>query len=204
MKNMKYVGKAVILLAILIGSQACSKKEQVEPESELFNLRAAMMEKIRSAVLTSDPDSDFATIMLIYNDMAISIANKELQSGRSTRMQTIAREIVSGLKTENEEIEKLLKTHQGNLSIPEFREKILLNIERAEKNAQLQAGTGSIDKDFAAIMISQNQGAIENVRLQTVYGAHLPLKTYGISTTEKRDLQNRYLQSWLLGNENAD
>ncbi len=201
---MKYVGKAFLLLVMLVANQACNNKEQVIPESELLNLQALMMEKIRAAVLTADPDSDFATIMQLSNEISITIANKELQSGRSARMQAVAREVISGLKAENEEIEKLLKTHQGTLAIPEFREKILLNIERAEKSVQLQTGKGNIDKDFATIMILQNQGAIENVHLQTVYGTHLPLKTYGRAVTEKRDLQNRYLQSWLLGIENPD
>ncbi|WP_207533134.1 DUF305 domain-containing protein [Desertivirga arenae] len=204
MRNMKYVGKAIGTLTLLLIMQACSKEDVKIPISELSGIQISMAEKIRSTVLSSDPDKDFATVMLIHNDAATSIANKELESGRSSRMQKVAREVILDLKKENEEIEQLLKGHQIGLAVPQFKEQVLLNIERTEKSANAQIGTGDIDRDFANFMILQNEGAMENFRLQALFGTSLPLKNFGAGIIEKRRQQNQYLKSWLLGSQNPD
>lgn len=64
-------------------------------------------------------------------------------------------------------------------------------------NSAVQSGI-----DFAMLMIQHHQNAIENARLELIYGHESAMQTMAKNIIEKQDQEISEIQTWLLANKN--
>ena len=80
----------------------------------------------------------------------------------------------------------------------EFHEQMMTEMEKGKKQADLQIINGDIDHDFATLMTIHHHGAIENSRLELIYGHDVAMKTLANKIIKDQQEEIKQFQDWLL------
>ncbi len=70
------------------------------------------MESMQKMPMSGDTDKDFAMMMKIHHQQAVEMAQMELTNGKSPKMKTMAKNIISAQKKEIAEFDKWLATQK--------------------------------------------------------------------------------------------
>jgi uncharacterized protein (DUF305 family) len=200
MKNaIKLLGISLITISIA----SCSKddntiKIQKHDDNQMMSVMHNMMDTMMGMQNTNDPDNDFAMMMRMHHQGAIDMANLELQKGDDATMQQMAQMIIDAQTAEIEQLTTFLNSHPPHGNMPEFNMQQMMDMERAGKVVDLQIINGDIDHDFAMLMIQHHQSAIENAKLELIYGHENAMKTMARNIIEAQDKEIKDLQEWLL------
>ncbi len=121
-----------------------------------------MMTRMEALPKTNDPEIDFAKMMIIHHQGAISMANAELQDGKNDSLKRTAQKIITEQQDEIMKFDSILASITEDNSDPVFTKEQMDNMMKGGKAADVQLITGDIDNDFATLMIVHHQGAIDN------------------------------------------
>lgn len=69
-------------------------------------------DKMASMQMTGDPDVDFAMMMKMHHQSAITMAETELKMGKEPQMKKMAKDIIAAQKKEIEQFDKFLAKHK--------------------------------------------------------------------------------------------
>lgn len=152
--------------------------------------------------MTKDPDNDFAMMMRVHHQGAIDMANLELKNGTDATMKTMAQSIITNQQKEITELTTFLNAHPAHLNNPEFDMMQMNNMKKSGKQADLQVINGNIDHDFAMLMIGHHQSAVENARLELLYGQEQSMKTMASGMIDAQLEEINQFQDWLLTRRN--
>lgn len=197
---------AIIFLAIslfITSIASCSKdddtiKIQKHDDNQMMSIMHSMMDTMMGMQKTNDPDNDFAMMMRMHHQGAIDMSNAELKSGDDAQMKEMAQMIIDAQTAEIAQLTTFLNAHSPHGNVPEFSMQQMANMERSGKVTDLQIINGDIDHDFAMLMIQHHQSAIENSRLELIYGHEEVMKTLAKSIIEAQDKEIKDLQAWIL------
>lgn len=205
---MKTTMKILALSGILLFAQACSKDDenqidiQEHDQNQMMAIMHNMMDGMMEMQKTNDPDNDFAMMMRMHHQGAIEMSELELQNGKDPEMRELAQMIMAAQEAEIQELTAFLQSHPAHANIPEFSMKQMMNMERSGRNADLQIINGNTDHDFATLMIGHHESAIENSRLEMIYGHEPAMKAMAAKIIEAQEMEIKELQEWLLVNRN--
>jgi uncharacterized protein (DUF305 family) len=197
--------KLLLLFPLIVALQSCEKDEgkisiQAHDQNQMMTLMHQMMEKMMDMPMTQDPDTDFAMMMRIHHKGAIDMANLELTNGTDGQLKAMAQKIIEDQQQEITELTAFLDAHAPHLSVPEFSTMQMRNMEKGGRNADLQIINGNTDHDFATLMINHHQTAIENGRLELLYGHDTGMRDMAARMIEAQENEIKTLQEWLLNN----
>jgi len=185
---------------------ACSKdddnKIKIQPhdDNQMMAIMHQMMSEMMAVQPSNDPDNDFATMMRLHHQGAIDMSKLELQSGNDAAMKELAEMIITAQEEEIAQLTSFLSAHPAHASVPEFSVQQMMNMERGGRNADLQIINGDTDEDFATLMIGHHTAAIENSRLQLIYGHEPGMKAMATEIIASQEIEIKQLQDWLLAN----
>lgn len=192
------------LAGLMILVQACSKDDdnqitiQEHDKNEMMSIMHSMMGKMMSMQKTNDPDNDFAMMMKMHHQGAIDMSNAELKSGDDAQMKQMAQMIIDAQTAEIAQLTSFLNSHPAHANVPEFSMQQMANMERSGKVTDLQIINGDIDHDFAMLMIQHHLSAIENSRLELIYGQEEAMKTLAKNIITAQGKEIKDLQAWLI------
>lgn len=200
---MKNVLNVIIICLFTALMASCSKDEdtimvQKHDNNQMMKIMHDMMDKMMAMQKTNDPDNDFAMMMRTHHQGAIDMSNLEFKSGNDPEMKQMAQMIIAAQTAEIGQLATFLNSHPAHANVPELSMQQMANMERSAKNADLQIINGDTDHDFAILMIGHHQSAIENARLELIYGQEAAMKTMAQSIIEAQDKEITELQNWLL------
>jgi len=200
---MKNAFKLLAISLFTISIASCSKdddtiKIQKHDDNQMMSIMHSMMDTMMGMQKTNDPDNDFAMMMRMHHQGAIYMSNAELKSGDDAQMKEMAQMIIDAQTAEIEQLTIFLNAHSPHGNVPEFSMQQMANMERSGKVTDLQIINGDIDHDFAMLMIQHHQSAIENARLELIYGHEDAMKTMARNIIEAQDQEIKDLQQWLL------
>jgi len=200
---MKNAFKLLAISLLMISIASCSKdddtiKIQKHDDNQMMSIMHSMMDTMMGMQKTNDPDNDFAMMMRMHHQGAIDMSNAELKSGDDAQMKEMAQMIIDAQTAEIEQLTTFLNAHSPHGNVPEFSMQQMANMERSGKVTDLQIINGDIDHDFAMLMIQHHQSAIENARLELIYGHEDAMKTMARNIIEAQDKEIKDLQQWLL------
>ncbi|MEJ5962960.1 DUF305 domain-containing protein [Pedobacter immunditicola] len=204
---MKNKLKILALVGLLIFTQACSKDDdkitiQEHDKNQMMTIMHQMMDKMNAMQMTKDPDNDFAMMMMMHHQGAIEMAQAELKDGKDATIKGMAQMVITAQTEEIEQLESFLQGHDPHLNVPEFGAKMMMGMEKMGRNADLQIINGNTDHDFAILLITHHQSAIEMAQMELDYGTHEELKTMASKMIEDQEKEIQDLQEWLLANNN--
>jgi uncharacterized protein (DUF305 family) len=201
--------KAIILSCVAIGlSLASCKKDSMtytppmqpaHTENKMMNEVHKMMNMMDTMNMSGDPDTHFAKMMRMHHQGAINMSNILLSEGQNADMKSMAQTMKTKQINEITALTNFLNNHPPHAQDTVFNKKMEMSMEKMHRNADLQMLNGSIDHDFAILMIFHHQSAIEMADLVIHYGHESTISTMAQSMKEDQEKEIEDLQKWLLG-----
>ncbi len=154
-----------------------------------------MMTDMKNISSTGNPDNDFATLMKAHHISAIEMSQLELARGTDPEMRRIAQKAINEQQAEVTTLNSFLSGHSAHGGGDAFYKesmKIMNNMKMDMDHS------GSIDKQFAQMMIPHHQSAIDMAKAYIKSGAHeekLKTMANGIIASQQKEMGE--LKAWL-------
>ncbi len=160
------------------------------------------MERMMAMSMTQDPDNDFAMMMIMHHEIAITNSQEVLNIGSSPVMKAMAQTIIDKQEVEIAEFEAFLAGHPAHgPAEPEFNALQMKNMMQMMKAVDLRPLTGDADFDFAQLMIDHHQAAVENSDALLKFGREDKTKMLAEAIIKDQKEEIAMLQDFLLANK---
>ena len=193
-----------LALAFTTLTSSCDKDEdglelQAHDDNVFMRMMHAMMTQMEAMPKTQDPDNDFAMMMKMHHQGAITMSQEELKSGSDAEMKAIAQQIITKQQAEITQLDAFLSSHPPQQpAVPAFNMKQMESMERMMQANDLRPLTGDIDFDFAQLMVDHHRSAMENSQAEIEYGRTTAMKNLAHSIIDEQEMEIKELQEWLL------
>lgn len=177
-----------------------NKMDHTTPASGLMSSMNSMMERMKAMKMSGDFDIDFANMMIEHHQGAIDMSQQEVSSGKDQKLKGLAQTIIDKQKKEISDLQDFVKTYKpsGMKHGKGELEKSMSNMETKMKSIQM---SGDIDKDFAMMMISHHQSAIDMAKMELKNGMSDQLKQMAQKTIDDQTKEIKDFQTWLNSNK---
>jgi uncharacterized protein (DUF305 family) len=157
------------------------------------------MQEMKSMQSTGNPDNDFAAMMKTHHMGALEMAQAELSQGTNAEMKSMAQKMVDAQQKEIAELNTFLSGHNAHGGGDAFHKEVMAQMNGMKMDMN---HSGSIDKQFAEIMIPHHQGAIDMSKAYLKTGAHEEkLKTMANKIIADQQKEIGELKAWLAKNQ---
>lgn len=175
-----------------------SKMDNSSTANNLMTSTNSMMDKMKNMKMSGDFDIDFANMMIEHHQGAVDMSEQEVNSGKDDKMKSMAQKIITSQKEEITMLQDFVKTYKpsGMKHGEGELQKSTSDMENKMKNVQM---TGDIDKDFAAMMVSHHEGAVEMSKKELANGMSSKLKKMAQKTITEQSKEVKEFKSWLEG-----
>ncbi|HVU96829.1 MAG TPA: DUF305 domain-containing protein [Puia sp.] len=194
-----------VSICLLISIASCSKdsgiKLQAHDNNRMMDSVHVMMSRMDTTKMTNDPDIDFAAMMRMHHQGAISMANLEIQQGKNDSLKRIAQKTIEEQQKEIQDLSRILAGLSVDNSDPEFTMEQKANMGKMDTTADIQLITGDIDNDFATLMIVHHQSATDNASAYLHHGHYPDLLDMAKSMVKSQTMEINELASWLIANK---
>lgn len=201
---LSFFRKVMFGFIILFSAVSCTDSDdevwnkQNHDSNEFMKLMHAMMDTMHSMKMTNDPDNDFAMMMKEHHKGAINMANRELEKGKDSTLNQLARTMIMEQQKEITQMDSFLKAHPPVTVDTMFHHNSSMAMEMMSRSADLQYINGDADHDFAMLMIQHHQGAIDMADLELHHGKSAKLKSIAGKIKKDQQEEIKNLQEWLL------
>lgn len=163
---------------------------------DLMNMNMQDMKAVQS---TGNPDNDFAALMKVHHMGALEMAQAEIANGTNAEMKAMAQKMVDAQQQEIAELNTFLSGHEAHGGGDAFYKEVMSQMNSMKMDMD---HSGSVDKQFAQMMIPHHQGAIDMSRAYLKAGAHEEkLKTMANKIIADQQKEIAQLQTWLKNNQ---
>ena len=165
---------------------------------DMMTLMNNMMDNLKTMQSSGNPDNDFAALMKSHHLGAIEMAQLEVAKGTDTEIKQMAQKMIDDQQKEVAEINSFLSGHQVHGGGDAFFKEAMTIMNKMTMNMD---HTGSIDRQFVAMMIPHHQGAIDMSKAYLKTGAHeQKLKTIANNIISSQKTEIDKLNAWLTKN----
>lgn len=204
MKQILNVRQWMMLLFASIILVGCEEDEaglvtQPHDQNKMMTIMHQMMTEMEAMPMTSEPDIDFAKMMVMHHQGAINMANEEIANGRDDEMKAMAQKVKTEQEKEIQEFNTFLSTYQADQPMNmDFHMEVMESMEKMGRESDLRVITGDTDQDFAQLMIPHHQAAMENAKSVIEHGNSPVIKAMAQKIIDSQMMDIKELQEWLL------
>lgn len=156
-----------------------------------------MMDTINVIPTPGDPDHYFAMMMIMHHEGAINMANVVLKDGRDPIIRKMAHFIIHKQTMEIAELRVFLGSHLTGAANLEFNMKMEIIMDTMDRNTSQQSVIGHVDHDFATLMISHHQSAMDMADLIIQYGHDPYMMNLSREIRDDMEIEIAQFQVWL-------
>jgi predicted outer membrane protein len=165
----------------------------------MMTVMQGMMSSMKSMQSTGNPDNDFAALMKTHHLGAIEMAELEMARGSDETMKQMARKMADDQQKEVAELNTFLSGHSAHGGGDAFFKEAMgiMNNMNMEMDH-----SGSMDHQFAQMMIPHHQTAIDMVRAYLKGGGHeekLKAMANNIASANQKEIND--LRAWMDKNK---
>jgi len=172
-------------------------KTHQQKENRLMMEMYEMINTLNVVPAPGDPDHHFARMMKMHHEGAIKMAEIELKEGCDVVIKKMAQLIIQKHKEEIAQLEGFLETYMPGTANFEFNIKMEICTEKIDQDSHLKQVNGSIDHDFASMMIAHHISAIAMADLIIHYGYNQVIQRLAREIKEDQELETAAFQRWL-------
>ncbi|WP_146905183.1 DUF305 domain-containing protein [Adhaeribacter aerolatus] len=203
MKNFFIIRSWAMLLTASLFLASCEQEEGLETQphdqNKMMTIMHQMMTQMEAMPMNSEPDIDFAKMMVMHHQGAINMAQEEIANGKDAEMIAIAQKIKSEQEKEIQEFNTFLASYQADQPMNmAFHMEVMESMEKMGRESDLRVITGDTDQDFAQLMIPHHQAAMENAKSVIEHGNSPVIKTMAQKIIDSQMMDIKELQEWLL------
>jgi uncharacterized protein (DUF305 family) len=157
------------------------------------------MQDMKAVQSTGNPDNDFAALMKVHHMGALEMAQAEIANGTNAELKAMAQKMVDAQQQEIAELNTFLSGHEAHGGGDSFYKEVMSQMNNMKMDMD---HSGSVDKQFAQMMIPHHQGAIDMAKAYLKAGAHEEkLKTMANKIIADQQKEIAQLQTWLKNNQ---
>jgi uncharacterized protein (DUF305 family) len=156
-----------------------------------------MLDTINVIPTPGDPDHHFAMMMILHHEGAINMANVVLKEGCDAIIRKMANLIVQKQTMEIAELRAFLTGHLAGAVNLEFNMKMEMTMDVMDQDTSQQPVIGNIDHDFATLMISHHQSAMQMADLIIQYGHDPYMMNLAQEIRDDMEIEIAKFQVWL-------
>lgn len=164
-----------------------------------------MMDGMRNAPLSKNTDHDFAHQMAEHHKGALAMAEVELAQGKDATLRAMAEKIKADQQKEIADLNAA--GERLDASAPNYKDgdPFPTKMKAAMDGMMKGMGTesGSVDADFAAMMLPHHQSAVAMVDAYLAHGADAKLKAMAQTMKAAQTKEIKELQEWQAKNGGA-
>jgi uncharacterized protein (DUF305 family) len=165
----------------------------------MMGVMTSMMDDMKGIQSTGNPDNDFATLMKSHHLSAVQMSELEVAKGSDPDLKRIAQKAISEQQQEIAELNTFLSGHNAHGGGDAFYKEGMNIMDNMKMDMD---HSGSIDKQFAQMMILHHQSAIDMAKAYIKTGAHEEkLKTMANNIISSQQKEIGELQAWLSKNK---
>jgi uncharacterized protein (DUF305 family) len=165
----------------------------------MMSLMQSNMDQMKSVASTGNPDNDFAALMKIHHMGALEMAQLEVAQGSDPQLKGMAQKMTDEQQKEIAELNTFLSGHSAHGGGDAFYKEVMGQMNNMKMDMD---HSGSMDKQFAQMMIPHHQGSIDMARAYLKSGAHEEkLKTMANKIIADQQKEIQELQAWLNKNK---
>lgn len=130
---------------------------------------------MHSVQMSGDFDVDFASMMLEHHQGAIDMSRFEISNGKDERIKAKAEEMLKKQQKEQQELKAFLGSYKTS-GMTHGEGDLQKAMETSMSKMKSMSTTGSVDKDFAGMMISHHEVGIAMGKMELKNGMSAKLK----------------------------
>jgi uncharacterized protein (DUF305 family) len=170
----------------------------------MMSIMQRNMDQMKSMKSTGNADKDFAAMMKAHHIGAVEMAQLQLAQGTDAQLKQMAQKIIDEQQKEITQFDAFLsntntQTSNSTQSNSTFHQQVTGHMDNMHMEMD---HSGSIDKQFAQMMIPHHQGGIDMSRAYLKAGAQdskLKVMANKIIADQQREINE--LQAWLTKNK---
>ncbi len=165
----------------------------------MMSMMQANMDQMKAMASTGNPDNDYAAMMKTHHMGAVEMAQVELAQGTDAELKQMAQKMLDAQQKEIAELNTFLSGHSAHGGGESFHKEAIASMNNMKMSMD---HSGSVDKQFAEMMIHHHQGAIDMSKIYLKSGAHeekLMAMAKKIIADQEKEIKE--LQAWLDKNK---
>jgi uncharacterized protein (DUF305 family) len=169
--------------------------------SEIENLRSIAnnnMETMMNSKLSGQVDEDFATLMAAHHNGAIEMSKAYIQTARDNNLKNLAEKSMDKMKMDIEKLNAFAEKHDVKSKDESGSKELLESMHQMRSDQSME---GSLDQQFARLMIDHHKAGIDMADVEINKGTHSDLKAMAKKLKEDQKKEIQDLQSWLNQNK---
>jgi uncharacterized protein (DUF305 family) len=168
-------------------------------EKSMMTMMNSMMDNMKTMQSSGNPDNDFASMMKAHHLGAIEMAQMEVAKGTDAQMKQMAQKMIDDQQKEVSEFNTFLSGHNAHGGGDAFFKEAMSKMNNMEMDMD---HSGSMDKQFAQMMVPHHQSAIDMSKAYIKSGAHEEkLKTMANNIISSQQKEIGELKAWLDKNK---
>lgn len=180
-------------------TQAQTNTANPTSSASMMDMMNKNMQDMKAVQSTGNPDNDFAALMKVHHMGALEMAQAEIANGTNAELKAMAQKMVDAQQQEIAELNTFLSGHEAHGGGDSFYKEVMSQMSNMKMDMD---HSGSIDKQFAQMMIPHHQGAVDMAKAYLKAGAHEEkLKTMANKIIGDQQKEIAQLQTWLQNNK---
>ena len=168
--------------------------------SALMGMMHAMSDSMSAMQLTGDPDHDFAMMMSMHHQGAIIMADYELANGNDNTIRSLAESMKEMQMMEVQTLDSFISAHTPMPFVNDFDSVSMAAMDLMHSNSDVQKLNGDSDHDFAHLMLTHHQSAMQMAQAEIENGQDAMLIEMAHHMMEMQQMEMNSLQIWLNSN----
>ncbi len=165
----------------------------------MMSMMNSMMDNMKTMQSSNNPDNDFASMMKAHHLGAIEMAQMEVAKGTDAQMKQMAQKMIDDQQKEVSEFNTFLSGHNAHGGGDAFFKEAMSKMNNMKMDMD---HSGSMDKQFAQMMVPHHQSAIDMSKAYIKSGAHEEkLKTMSNNIISSQQKEISELKAWLDKNK---
>jgi uncharacterized protein (DUF305 family) len=161
----------------------------------MMTMMNSMMDNMKTMQSSGNPDNDFASMMKAHHLGAIEMAQMEVVKGTDAQLKRMAQTMIDDQQKEVAEFNTFLSGHSAHGGGDAFFKEAMAAMNNMKMDDD---HSGSMDKQFAQMMVPHHQSAIDMAKAYIKSGAHEEkLKTMANNIISSQQKEISELKAWL-------
>ena len=164
--------------------------------NKMMDLMHENMTAMQQMKMTGDVDHDFAQIMAIHHEGALTMAQEEIDNGQDSMLVNMAKKTLSAQKEEQEKLQKFISSHQSGAADTAASMKLMQPMETMMTSMDHNM-KGTTDHHFASLMRMHHQSGVDmaNAYLPNAKVPEIKAMAQKIIKDQEKEIQQ--LDTWL-------
>lgn len=196
--QMKKTFFALLALAVVVFASCKKSDDHANMNSNpLLKIMHDMHTQMDTMKMTMDPDYDFAKMMKVHHQGAVSMATYELANGTDSTIKSMAQKMKDEQTSEIAQLDSFMAAFKPSGMSMAMMDSMDAAMNRMSVQGDAQVLKNQSDHDFAHLMIVHHQSAVDMAKAAKMYAQTPFVKNMADMIIASQTAEIAAMQAWL-------